>query len=374
LESDLEDEMAFHLAMREEKARAEGALAGEARYAARRQFGNVTSVMEGCRELWTFVWLETWWQDLRYGVRQLLSARGFTAVAAVTLGLGIGATTAIYSMLDAMLWKPVVLPHAEQLVVVVQGIPGQPHFWSAASPADIDDVRQNSSALDSLASWRLATVNLVDGGGEALRVDATRVTTNFFDVAGVPPALGRTFRSGDEREREVVLGDSLWRRRFGGDATLVGRSIRLDDQNYTVIGIMPPKFYFPRPSRELWVPLALTLEERNSRSALLLDSMGRLKPGRTRAQFTAELAGMASRLEKEHPDTNSKRRFMAWTLERYTTGDLVPIYSAMLLGSAFFVLLIACVNVANLQFARATGRWLEVAVRTALGARAPAVA
>jgi hypothetical protein len=368
LESDLEAEMQFHLAMREQRERAAGASAGEAHAAARRQFGNVASVMESCRELWTFVWLETWWQDLRYAVRQLRRSPGFTAVAAVTLGLGIGATTAIYSMLDAMLWKPVVLPHAEQLVVVLQAIPGQPHFWSSASAADIDDVRQNSGALDSLASWRLATVNLVDSGGEALRVDATLVTTNFFDVAGVTPALGRTFRSGDERELEVVLGDSLWRRRFGGDATLVGRSIRLDDQNYTVIGIMPPKFYFPRPNRELWIPLALTPAERNSRSALLVDSMGRLKPGRKLAQVTAELAGMASRLEKEHPDTNTKRRFMAWTIKRYLTGDYVPIYSAMLLGAAFFVLLIACANVANLQFARATGRWREVAVRTALGA------
>jgi putative ABC transport system permease protein len=366
--SDLEDEMAFHLAMREERERAAGASPGDARAAARRQFGNVTSVVETCRELWTFVWLETWWQDLRYAVRQLRRARGFTAVAAITLGLGIGATTAIYSMLDAMLWRPMALPHAERLVVVLQSIPGQPHFWSSAAPADIDDVRQNSTVLDSMASWRLTTVNLVDSGGEALRVDATRVTPNFFVVAGVPPVMGRTFRSGDEREREVVLGDSLWRRRFGGDATLVGRSIRLDDQNYTVIGIMPSKFYFPRPNRELWIPLALTGEERNSRSALLVDSMGRLKPGRKLTQVTAELAGVASRLEKEHPDTNTKRRFMAWTFERYLTGDYVPIYSAMLLGSAFFVLLIACANVANLQFARATGRWREVAVRTALGA------
>ena len=354
--------------MREQQQRSEGVSPGEAKAAARRQFGNVASVMENCRELWTFVWLETWWQDLRYGVRQLRAARGFTAVAAVTLGLGIGATTAIYSMLDAMLWNPVVLPHAEQLVVVVQAVPGQPHFWSAAAPADIDDVRQNSAALDSLASWRLGSVNLVDSGGEALRLDATRVTTNLFDVAGVAPELGRTFRAGEEREREVVLGDSLWRRRFGGDAALVGRTIRLDDQNYTVIGIMPPNFYFPRPSRELWVPLALSAEERTSRSALLVDSMGRLKPGRSLAQFTSELAGVASRLEREHPDTNAGRRFMAWTFQRYTTGDYVPIYSAMLLGSAFFVLLIACVNVANLQFARAMGRWREVAVRTALGA------
>ena len=372
LQSDLEDEMAFHLAMRERKERAAGVSPRDAQAAARRQFGHVASVMENCRELWTFVWLETWWQDLRYAVRQLRRSPGFTAVAAVTLGLGIGATTAIYSMLDATLWMPMVLPpHAERLVAVVQAVPGQPHFWSAAAPADIDDVRQNSAAIDSLASWRLTMVNVVDSGGEALRLDATLVTANLFDVLGVAPALGRTFRAGEDQpgsEREVVLGDSLWRRRFGGDPTLVGRSIRLDDQNYTVIGIMPPNFYFPRPTRELWVPLALTPEERNSRSVLLLDSVGRLKPGRTPAQFAAELAGMASRLEREHPDTNTKRRFLAWTWQRYITGELVPIYSAMLLGSAFFVLLIACVNVANLQFARAMGRWREVAVRTALGA------
>ena len=371
LESDLEEEMQFHLAMREQRERSAGASDGEAHAAARRQFGNVTGVVESCRELWTFVWLETWWQDLRYAVRQLRRSPGFTAVAAVTLGLGIGATTAIYSMLDAMLWKRLVLPHAEQLVVVVQAVPGQPHSWSAASPADIDDLRQNSTTVDSLASWRIAMANLVDGGGEALRLESTRVTANLFDVLGVAPALGRTFHAGEDQpgsDREVVLGDSLWRRRFGGDPALVGRSIRLDDQNYTVIGIMPPKFRFPTPWREMWVPLVLTPEERTSRNAMLLESVGRLKPGTTPAQFAAEVAGMAFRLEKGHPDTNTNRRFMAWTFERYATGSLIVVYSAMLMGSAFFVLLIACVNVANLQFARAAGRWREVAVRTALGA------
>jgi putative ABC transport system permease protein len=371
LESDLEDEMQFHIAAREERERAAGASTGEARAAARRQFGNVTSVMETCRELWTFVWLETWWQDMRYAVRQLRRSPGFTALAAVTLGLGIGATSAIYSMMDAMLWRRLVLPHAEQLVVVVQAVPGQPHFWTQVSAADLDDLRQNSSVLESLAGWRIAMANLVDAGGEALRLESTRVTANLFDVLGVAPALGRTFHAGEDQpgsDREVVLGDSLWRRRFGGDPALVGRSIRLDDQNYTVIGIMPPNFRFPTPWREMWVPLGLTPEERTSRNALLLECVGRLKPGRTPAQFAAEVAGMALRLEKEHPDTNANRRFLAWTFERYTTGSLILVYSAMLLGSAFFVLLIACVNVANLQFARAAGRWREVAVRTALGA------
>lgn len=375
LDRDLEDELAFHMAMSQENRRLHGASAAEAGHAARRQFGNVTAVRENCRELWTLGWVETWWQDLRYGMRQLRRNPGFTTVAAVTLGLGIGATTAIYSMLDTMLWKPMALPDAERLAVVLQAMPGQPHLWSPASLADIDDVRRNSTVLDSLASWQSTMANLVDAGGEALRVESTRVTANFFDVTGVQPELGRTFRAGEDQpgsEREVVLGDSFWRRHFGGDRTLVGRTIRLDDQNYTVIGIMPPKFAFPTPWRELWVPLALTPEARNSRSTLLVDSMGRLKPGRRLAQFAAELAGVASRLEKEHPDTNAQRRFMAWTPQRYTTGgDYARIYSAMLLGSAFFVLLIACANVANLQFARAMGRWREVAVRTALGASRP---
>ena len=371
LDRDLEAELEFHLAMREQQQRDAGVPPGQAHTAARRQFGNVASVAESCRELWTFVWLETWWQDMRYAVRQLRRSPGFTALAAVTLALGIGATTAIYSMMDAMLWRRLVLPHADRLVVLVQAVPDQPHSWRSASPADIADLRQNSSVLDSLAGWRITMANLVDSGGEALRLESTQVTANFFDVLGVAPELGRTFRAGEDQpgsEREVVLGDSLWRRHFGGDPALVGRSIRLDDQNYTVIGIMPPNFRFPTPWREMWVPLVLTPEERTSRSALLVESVGRLKPGRTPAQFAAEVAGMALRLEKEHPDTNADRRFLAWTFERYTTGGLAMVYSAMLLGSAFFVLLIACVNVANLQFARAAGRSREVAVRTALGA------
>jgi hypothetical protein len=199
LDRDLEDELAFHMAMSQENRRLHGASAAEAGYAARRQFGNVPAVRENCRELWTLGWVETWWQDLRYGMRQLRRNPGFTMVAAVTLGLGIGATTAIYSMLDTMLWKPMALPDAERLAVVLQAMPGQPHLWSPASLADIDDVRRNSTVLDSLASWQSTMANLVDAGGEALRVESTRVTANFFDVTGVQPELGRTFRAGEDQ-------------------------------------------------------------------------------------------------------------------------------------------------------------------------------
>jgi len=169
----------------------------------------------------------------------------------------------------------------------------------------------------------------------------------------------------------VMLSDTVWRAHFGGEPGLVGRTIRLDDRNYTVVGIMPPGFYFPRPSRQIWIPLALTPEERTSRTVQLVDSGGRLAPGHTLAQVTAEVNGIAARLEQQYPETNAHRRFLVWNAQQYFagSGSLVSVYSAMLLGASLFVLLIACVNVANLQFARATGRWREIAVRTALGAR-----
>jgi putative ABC transport system permease protein len=143
----------------------------------------------------------------------------------------------------------------------------------------------------------------------------------------------------------------------------------LEGKNYTVVGIMPPGFYFPRPSRQIWIPLTLTAEERTSRSMQMVEAFGRLSPGHTLTQLAAELNGISSRLEQQYPATNAHRHFLAWSAQRYLTGTLLPVYSALLLGAAFFVLLIACVNVANLQFARASGRWREIAVRTALGAR-----
>jgi putative ABC transport system permease protein len=320
------------------------------------------------------VWLEIFWQDVRFAMRQLHRNPGFTAIAAVTIALGIGATTSIYSMIDSVMWRPIPYPHLEKLVTIVQAIPGQRYFWDPAAPADIESIRRDDTYLESLASWQMTMVSLLDSGGEALRLEATRVTPNFLSVAGVQPALGRTFLPSEDQpghDREVMLSDTIWRAHFGGDPGLVGRTIRLDDRNYTVVGIMPPGFYFPRPSRQIWIPLALTPEERTSRSLQLVDSGGRLSPGHTLAQFTAELNGIAARLEQQYPGTNSHRRFLAWNAQQYFagSGSLVSVYTAMLLGAAFFVLLIACVNVANLQFARAAGRWREIAMRTALGAR-----
>jgi len=319
------------------------------------------------------VWLATVWQDMRFAARQLRRNPGFTAVAALTIALGVGATTSIYSMIDTVIWRPIPIPHLEKVAVVVQALPGQPYLWTSSPPGDIETIRHDDTYLESLACWTQTMVNLVDAGGEALRLEAELVSPNFLTVAGVRPAIGRTFLPHEDqpgRAREVMLSDTVWRAHFGGDPNLVGHAIRLDSLNYTVVGIMPPGFYFPTPSRQIWMPLVLTPAQRASRSANLLDFGGRLAPGHTQAQFAAEVNGIAARMEREYPDTNAHRRYLAWSGQKYFGGGtLIPVYTALLLGAALFVLLIACMNVANLQFARATSRWREMAVRTALGAR-----
>lgn len=359
LERDLEDEMSFHLAMRASK------LGGPV--AARRAFGNPTAVRERCRDLWTFSWLESVAQDARYALRQLKRDPGFAAVAAFTLALGIGATTSIFTMFHSMLWKAYQLPQADSVVSVMQAEPEHPHLWNALTAGDFEDVRQSASSLQDLTGWQNTQVSLVDAGGEAIRVETSRVQSNFFDVLGVPPALGRGFQAGDD-ERAAVISDDLWRNHFAADPNIVGRTVRIDDRSCTIVGVAPPGFKFPRGWRDVWMPLVLTPEMRQGRALAMWETAGRLKPGRTLANLASEVSTIATRLEKDYPTTNRSRRFLALTMARAEFGDFLPIYETMLFGAALFVLLICCANVANLQFARATSRWREVAVRAAIGA------
>jgi putative ABC transport system permease protein len=361
LDRDLEDELQFHLDMR---ARETGDAAQ-----ARRQFGNITRFKETCRDMWTLPWFETFLQDLRYAVRQLRLRPGFTAVAALTLSLGIAATTVILSSMDTLVLQPMLWVQPPRFAVILQDVPGE-HVGNPLTPADMEDIRRAPS-LESLSGWDHTTLNVVDSGGEPIRVETARITTNFFDVVGVQPALGRGFLPGEDqpgREQVAVLSDDLWRRHFNADPRIVGKTIRAGGHDVTVTGVMPPKFRFPRTWREMWIPLSLPPELRDSRTRMVFEAGVQLKPGHTLPQLAAELRTIGGRLAKQYPETNRGRHFSPWTLERYTVGDYAAVYVSMLFAAAFFVLLIACVNVANLQFARATGRGREVAVRTALGA------
>lgn len=309
------------------------------------------------------------WRDVRYGARMLLKSPAFAFAAIITLALGIGATTATFSSADALLWKPIPLPNLDSLVMIGQRA-DDPDDFNSATPADIDDLRRQSNTLSEMASWQEGLANIVGPGGEPERVQQAVVSANFFAVIGVQPARGRGFQAGEDqpgREREVIFSDALWRNRFAADPAIVGKNIRLDDQNYLVIGIMPPKYEFPLAA-DIWTPLALTPAQRVSRQSQLIVSMAHMKPGVTVAQALSEAEGISGRLRAAYPATNKKRHFAMWPSHRYLVNQETNNYLIMLLCSVSFVLLIACGNVANLQFARATSRLREVAVRTALGA------
>lgn len=310
------------------------------------------------------------WQDIRYGVRTLRKAPGFTLTAIATLALGIGATTANFSVCDAMLWKPLPLPNLNRLAMVLQRIPDQPNEWRSMAPADLADIRQQQAVFEGVAAWDDELCNLAGNGAAPERASRYMVTPNFFALVGAQPALGRSFAPDEDQpghERVVVLGDALWRRRFAADPAIIGRDIRINDEDYRVVGVMPHKFVFPMTS-ELWTPLALTPAERNARDSQYLSVMGLLKAGRTVSQAEAEVETIASRLAREYPNTNKDRRFFSMGAHDYLIGTYTHQYSIMMFVSVLFVLLIACGNVANLQFARALGRSREVAVRAALGA------
>ena len=308
-------------------------------------------------------------QDLRFAIRSLRRNPGFTVIAVLTLVLGMGANTAIFSMVNALLLHPYSFPNLDRLARVWEnrGI-DQSIDARFIAPADLADLRAGSSSLESVTQYRCRNFNLSANDG-VQPVNGCGVASNFFDVVGIQPAQGRAFTESEDvpgADTGVIISDGFWKQYLGGSSSALGSAVRLDGRPYTVIGVMPAGFSYPVPN-QLWVPLALTPARASDRAQLSLESLARLKPGASESQARTELLGISQRLAQRFPGTNSGRSAELLLLRKELYSFTLPLF-VLLQAAAIFVLLLACANLANLLFARMIGRQKELAVRAALGA------